>query len=60
MTIKNMKMFLAMRDLFYGGEFAHWISQQEVPLGAWKEYGEAWEYFSEETGFVPPEEENDT
>lgn len=49
--IKNMEMFLAMRDIFYGGEFAYWLEQQSIPMGACKEYQEALEYFEKQTGF---------
>ena len=41
-----------MRDIFYGGEFAHWLEKQEnVPYAALKEWNEASNFFSEETGF---------
>lgn len=55
----KMKMFLAMRDVFYGGEFSHWLNQQELPVAALKEYEEAYEFFCEETGFVEPTDEKE-
>jgi hypothetical protein len=51
-NIKNMPMFLAMRDIFYGGEFSYWLNKQpDIPWAAMKEYIEAMEYFEKETGF---------
>ncbi len=35
----------AMGYLFGGGEFPEWLSNQEVPMGAIKEYEEAKEWF---------------
>lgn len=56
--ITNMKMFLAMRDIFYGGEFSHWLTRQgNIPWAAMKEYHEAYEYFKEQTGFNEESEE---
>ena len=50
-AIKNKEMFLAMRDLFYGGEFSYWLSNQKIPYSAWKEYEDAMRFFEEETCF---------
>lgn len=44
-------MFLAMRDIFYGGEFRHWLRKQDMPWAAAKEYEEAREFFELQTGF---------
>lgn len=52
--IDPKKMFLAMRDIFYGGEFSHWLEDKEMPMGAMKEYKGAYEYFCSVTGFESP------
>ncbi len=49
--IKNMSMFLAMRNLFFGGEFSAWIVDKSMPVAAMKEFEEAEEFFCNETGF---------
>ena len=49
--IKNKEMFLAMRDIFYGGEFSHWLNKQKMPFAAAKEYEEAMRYFEKQTEF---------
>jgi cupin superfamily acireductone dioxygenase involved in methionine salvage len=50
--IKNKEMFSAMRDIFFGGEFAHWLDKQEnIPYAALREFQEAEEYFCAQTGF---------
>ncbi|CAN5950745.1 unnamed protein product [Sphagnum jensenii] len=51
LEMKNKSMFLAMRDIFYGGEFASWLKEKEMPLAAMKEYEEAMKFFEQETGF---------
>lgn len=48
---EKMPMFLAMRNIFYGGEFSHWLKGKEMPLAAFKEFEEAEAFFREETGF---------
>lgn len=52
--IKNAKMFSAMRDIFYGGEFAWWLEKQSLNMASCKEYEEALRYFEKETGFKVP------
>ncbi|MEO7173586.1 hypothetical protein, partial [Flavobacterium sp.] len=49
-------MFLAMRNIFYGGEFSEWLIGKSMPVAAMKEYEEAEQFFYEETGFTPPED----
>lgn len=56
-NIKNKEMFLMMRNIFYGGEFSHWLADKEIPWGAYKEYEEAKEFFEKETGFSCSEAE---
>ncbi len=55
--MKNEEMFLAMRNIFYGGEFSHWLEDQLMPLAALKEFIEAKDYFYKATGFTPPNQE---
>ena len=57
MNAEQMKMFLAMKNLFWGGEFSYWLSQQPIPFAAAREYDEAFEFFQKTTGFKPPSEE---
>lgn len=40
--------FSAMAYIFNGGEFVYWLNEQEITLGAWKEYEEARDYFNKE------------
>lgn len=54
--IKNIEMFLAMRDIFYGGEFSNWLENQKfIPMAAMKEYEEAYDFFKKQTNFNPEE-----
>ncbi len=58
--IKDMPMFLAMRDIFIGGDFVYWLNKQNLSMGAHKEYEEALRYFEKKTGLkVPGWEEDD-
>ena len=43
-------MFLAMRDIFYGGEFSEWLNEQEMPAAALKEFEEAEQFFLDAIG----------
>ncbi len=38
-------VFLAMRDIFYGGEFSEWLKKQDLCNQALEEYNKAKEYF---------------
>ena len=51
MSIKNKELFMAMRNIFYGGEFSTWLNKQTMPMAALKEFEEAEDYFIRETNF---------
>jgi len=42
---KIAEIYSAMGYLFNGGEFPDWLNEQEIPLGAIKEYEEAKQWF---------------
>jgi len=44
---KIAEIYSAMGYLFNGGEFPDWLNEQEIPLGAIKEYEEAKQWFDE-------------
>jgi hypothetical protein len=55
MKAENRDMFLAMRNIFYGGEFSAWLEGKPMPWAAMKEWQEAEDYFCKQTGFIIPE-----
>lgn len=50
-SAQSSAMFMAMRDLFYGGDFAQWLNEQAVPISVVNEYEKARTYFESMTGF---------